>query len=114
MKVYKIFDIAESLTHLCEENIKLPLNIAYNLTKKKSEIEEITNFVSERINLLIDNEHLEKNELSSEEEIIYSTIMESEMDIQPISLNIEEVFNSTEISLSVTDVENICLLFEKL
>lgn len=107
LKISDIFQIDSSLDKLIDLKIDYPINLSFALYKKSKELKEIATYVYAKIKTVINEEHISKNELTAEENIIYTSIMDNPIEIEPINYELSSLLLDENIKLSVQDIDNL-------
>lgn len=113
LKSQKLFEINSSLEKLFSQQVDLPLSVGYAVFKKKKEIQDICQYIADRISMVIPAEHMQSNELNEDELKIYNMILNSEIDIEPFDISADELFSNNKVSLTLKEITDIMELFPK-
>lgn len=81
---------------LFEQNIKYQINVGYRLYQLKSELNDITNYVINRMVEVIPKIKEENAELNENEQLLYQAILNSPIEIDTFGLNRDEVYMTNE------------------
>lgn len=111
LKIYQIIKANRSLECLINQQIVYNINVAYKIYKLKKELDEIEFYAFDRLNMLFPN--IDINNLTDEQNIIYTSILESDIELNINYLTKEEILSEDNIMISVDDITNILSLFEK-
>ena len=71
LKSQKLFEINSSLEKLFSQQVDLPLSVGYAVFKKKKEIQDICQYIADRISMVIPAEHMQSNELNEDESALF-------------------------------------------
>ena len=88
----QVLELNDAVNILFEEEIKFPINTAYKLFKLKNNLNEISDYIINRIVELIPKLKEENPELTEEETIIYQTILNSPIEIETYNLEREQLY----------------------
>lgn len=113
LTVFDVFKLNQTIEHLNEQGIKLSFKNGYELLKFKKELDNIEQYTAQRLNSVIDSERMSKNEMTEEEQMVYVTVMSNEVDINKPEIDFDEIKNSRDINLSLSDIETLCTIFEE-
>lgn len=106
LTVDQILKLNDAVDELFNQHIKYQINVAYRLYQLKKELNEITNYIIERIVTVIPKINEENVELSEEENIIYQSILNSEIEIDTFNLTRAEIYLTQQsISLDKPSIE---------
>lgn len=81
---------------LFEQNMKYQINVGYRLYQLKSELNDITNYVINRMVEVIPKIKEENAELNENERLLYQAILNSPIEIDTFGLNRDEVYMTNE------------------
>lgn len=114
IRIFDVFSLNRAIEDLITQDIKMSFVCGYNLCQMKKELDNIELYTVERLNKVINTEHLNNNSLTEEEEIIYSAIMNSEIEIKNYGFIVDELKKSSTIEVGLNDIACICeILNEK-
>lgn len=111
LSIYQIVKINRSLEKLLNQQLEYSIRVAYKIFKLQKSLEEIEHYAFERFSLLYPKANL--NNLSGDEQIVYETILSSIVEVDNFNLTEEEVFLNEDVKLTVEEVSNIMMLFQK-
>lgn len=113
LTVFNVFKINQSVERLIEQNIKLSFNNGYKLLQLKKELDNIEQYTVSKLNQVIDNERMKANQMTDEEQMTYLTIMNSEIEINDIKIDFDNIKENNEITLPLQDIELLSVFFEE-
>ena len=111
MTASKVFMLDKIFYDLEEQQTKFPLNVGYAVHKMAKQVSEAAEYVSDRLFAVIDSERMRLGNMTDEEQIIYNTVMESEIDIKPFDISKDEFFENKEVAVSLQEIAYIEELF---
>ena len=106
IKIEQVFILLEALEELYTQHVKYPINIAYKLNRIKNELNDIEKYTLERIAEVIPNWG-DIITLSAEENLVYTAIMNSEIEIETYGLTKDELFTPTTNDQPVIELGKI-------
>lgn len=96
----------DAVDTLFEQNMKYQINVGYRLYQLKNELNDITNYVVNRVIEVIPKIKEENVELSENEQLLYQTILSSPIDIDTFGLTRAEIYLTNEsVTLDKPSVE---------
>lgn len=110
-KVYQIIKANIVFDKLIKQQIGFEINVAYRIYKLKKELDEIEEFVMDRLTMLLGDGYDLEN-LDNNEKILYEALMMDEMKINVYELNINDIINVDGVKLQVDEMEKIAVLLE--
>lgn len=111
IKASKVFVLDNALYELEEQQTKFPLNVGYAVHKMSKQISEISEYISNRLFAVIDEERMRLGNMTDEEQVIYNTLMDSEVWIEPFDITKEELFDNKEVALALHEIAAVDELF---
>lgn len=113
MSIQDAFQLNLSLSKLFEQEILLPLKCGYDIYRILKYLNELEEYVFQRMEKVIPREHLENGNLTEEDTIIYNSIINSKVTVPKFEITKDELMSNIEAKLSLQDISNICQLFEQ-
>lgn len=111
-KVYEIINANIAMEKLINQQDKYNIATAYKIYKLKKNLDEIENFIMDRLVMIL-GENYDLNNLNENEKIIYQSLMMSDIDFDNCDLTMKEITNSDSITVTVNDIEKISKIVEK-
>ena len=106
LTVDQILKLSDAVDALFDEHIKYQINVAYRLYQLKKELNEMSEYIVERIFTVIPKLKDDNAELNDEENIIYQTILSSPIEIDTFNLTRAEIYLTNQsVSLDKPSVE---------
>lgn len=99
------------LTELLEQNVKLPINTALKLNKFYHVIEEIDNYVLNRLIELLPKLQIKGCQLDENEKKIYESILLSEIEYDDCNLTVEELQKVENLNISMSLINMLVKFF---
>lgn len=99
------------LTELLEQNVKLPINTALKLNKFYHTIEEIDNYVLNRLIELLPKLQIKDCQLDENEQKIYESILLSEIEYDDCNLTMEELQKVENLNISMSLINMLVKFF---
>lgn len=111
MTASKVFMLDKIFYDLEEQQSKFPLNVGYAVHKMAKQVSEAAEYISDRLFAVIDSERMRLGNMTDEEQIIYNTVMNSEIGIKPFDISKDEFFENKEVVVSLREIPYIEELF---
>ena len=113
LKVYEIFNISEVLDKLIAQQLEYNVNIAYKIYQISQKLNEVQYYILSRLHMVLgDDANL--TELQPQQKILYDAVIQSEVDIEDLpELTIEQVVDSVNAKLSVSDIATLQTILKK-
>ena len=92
IKVEQVFRLLDAIDELCNQHIKYPINIAYKLIQFKNQLNDIEKYTLDRIVGIIPNIADGAVDLNADENLLYQSIMASEIEISDFGLTKGDIF----------------------
>lgn len=106
LTVDQVLKMSDAVDALFDEHIKYQINVAYRLYQLKKELNEMSEYIVERIFTVIPKLKDDNVELNDEENIIYQTILSSPIEIDTFNLTRAEIYLANQsVSLDKPSVE---------
>lgn len=106
LTVDQVLKMSDAVDALFDEHIKYQINVAYRLYLLKKELNEMSEYIVERIFTVIPKLKDDNVELNDEENIIYQTILSSPIEIDTFNLTRAEIYLTNQsVSLDKPNVE---------
>lgn len=106
LTVDQVLKLSDAVDALFDEHIKYQINVAYRLYQLKKELNEMSEYIVERIFTVIPKLKDDNAELNDEENIIYQTILSSPIEIDTFNLTRAEIYLTNQsVSLDKPSVE---------
>lgn len=106
LTVDQILKLSDAVDALFDEHIKYQINVAYRLYQLKKELNEMSEYIVERIFTVIPKLKDDNAELNDEENIIYQTILSSPIEIDTFNLTRAEIYLTNQsVSLDKPSIE---------
>lgn len=109
LKTAEVIQINAVLEKIVSQSIEYPLNIAYKLHKVKQSLNDLELFVYDRLAVILGSAFGDKN-LSEEQQLLYNSVMMSEVDIENQNLSLEEIL-SDKVKLDIESVPILLKIF---
>lgn len=113
LTVFEVFKLNQSIERLIEQDCNLSFNNGYKLIQIKRELDDIEQYAVSKLNQVIDNERLISNEMTEEEQMVYVTIMNNEVEVSDIKIDFDNIKENNEITLPLSDIEMLSVFFEE-
>lgn len=113
LTVFEVFKLNQSIERLIEQDCNLSFNNGYKLIQIKRELDDIEQYAVSKLNQVIDNERLRSNEMTEEEQMVYVTIMNNEVEVSDIKIDFDNIKENNEITLPLSDIEMLSVFFEE-
>ena len=106
LTVDQVLKLSDAVDALFDEHIKYQINVAYRLYQLKKELNEMSEYIVERIFTVIPKLKDDNAELNDEENIIYQTILSSPIEIDTFNLTRAEIYLTNQsVSLDKPSIE---------
>lgn len=113
LTVFEVFKLNQSIERLIEQDCNLSFNNGYKLIQIKRELDDIEQYAVSKLNQVIDNERLKSNEMTEEEQMVYVTVMNNEVEVSDIKIDFDNIKENNEITLPLSDIEMLSVFFEE-
>lgn len=113
ISVYEVFSLNRAIEKLIENDIKMSFNDGYQFYQLKKELNDIEQYAAKRLNSVIQTEHLNTNQLTDDEQMIYLAVMNSEVNISDYDINLDKLKDNKELCTSLKDIMILYDVFGK-
>lgn len=113
ISVYEAFSLNRAIEKLIENDIKMSFNDGYQFYQLKKELNNIEQYTVKRLNNVIQTEHLNTNQLTDDEQMIYLAVMNSEVNISDYDINLDNLKDNKELCASIKDIMILYDVFGK-
>lgn len=113
ISVYEVFSLNRAIEKLIENDIKMSFNDGYQFYQLKKELNNIEQYAAKRLNSVIQTEHLNTNQLTDDEQMIYLAVMNSEVNISDYDINLDNLKGNEELCASLKDIMILYDVFGK-
>lgn len=104
ISVYNVFSLNRAIENLIKQDINLSFKCGFQFYRLKKELDEIERYTVDRLNKVINTEHLNNNTLTNDEESIYLAVMNSMVELDTDKIDLEELKTNSELKAGLKDI----------
>lgn len=111
IKIKDAFKLNSVIYKIIKQQVNISASNAFSLYKLHKNLNEIENFVFERISLIY-GDNFDFYNMSDEQKVVYDAVMNSDITLDVPNINVDELTNNDKLQMKIEDFEILDFIFK--